>query len=135
MACPQQNGGIDAVTAVLDSFVFTEYVGEGDLVEYGDTEFESSTQYSNTKQKVRFSGETIPKMQVTLNIFPCDPVWEATYQAHIRNTLSCFTSLIVNDPTCAVRRFRDVRIISMSPPNVSADTTVAPIVLEGTPIQ
>ena len=139
MACPDKVCDLTQVTATLDgpggSFTFTEYVGEGDLVEFGDTEFESTTQYSNTKQRVRFSGESIPSMQVTINAFPCDPVWEGAYQNHIRDTLSCFTSLVVNDPCCNVRRFIDVRIISMSPPNISADTTVAPIVLQGTPIQ
>lgn len=135
MACPDKICDLTAVTADLDGFTFTEYVRTGDLIEFGDTTFESTQQRSNTGNKVRFSGETTPTLEVTINAFPCDPTWESLYQEHIRNTLKCFTALVVNDPCCNIRRLVDVRIISMSPPNVSSGDVVAPIVLEGTPIQ
>lgn len=139
MACPDKVCDLTAVTANLSGaggdFLFTEYVQEGDLVTYGDTTFNSSEQKSNTGNRVRFSGETTPTIEITINAFPCDPVWEAAYQAHIRNTLLCFTTLVVNDPCCNIRRFTDVRILSMTPPNISSDDVVAAIVLKGTPIQ
>lgn len=138
MACPEQNCDLTAVSATLSgsdgTFDFTEYVGAGDLVEFGDTEFESTSQYSNTKNVVRFSGESIPRIQITINAFPCDPTWESLWSVHIRNTLACFSQLVVNDPCCTARRFIDVRILSMSPSNISADDTVSPVVLEATPI-
>lgn len=137
MACPDKVCDLTAVTATLSgaagTFTFNEYVGEGDLITFGSTEFTLNKQYSNTKKKVRISGETVPRITITMNIFPCDPVFKALFDAHKKNTLSCF-NLVVNDPCCDVRSFSDVNITSMTIPAVSHDTTQAVIELEGVPV-
>lgn len=100
---------------------------EGDIVTMDIEETEFNEHTSHDGQSIISAYKSATMVDVTVMLFPCDDWYRDLYDAWSCNKGLC-GGIIVNDPCCDVRYFRNARIKKMGVKPVSHDNPATEVI-------